>query len=401
MPDHTDMPAEGVGRRIQELRGIRGLTLGQLSRRAHVSASQLSRVETGKRPASPAVLAAVARALGVGISVLRGQPYIHVLQKDQLDALLSPISTALDSWDLPPDEEPAPRPLAVLETELRRIVALRIRTEFSAIAEQLPGLITEAALSVQLHHRPGRDRERAFGVQAEVARSAAIIAYRLGYMDLSRLALTRMAIAAPQSGDPRQVAVERYERAHITHAESSRPDRGVALVRLALRELDDDGDTATRAIRGTLQLRAAILAAMQSDRSGADDWMGQAAELADVVGETTDYAMAFGPLNVALNEMATRASREDHDGALRVASGVRLPEDYAPTRAAGFWVEKAKSETWTARLDDAIESLYQARTVAPQLTRYHPGVHETVGTLLRARPRPSARLREFAQWSGV
>ncbi|MDT0446666.1 helix-turn-helix domain-containing protein [Streptomyces johnsoniae] len=396
MPDRT-----GVGARIQELRAIRGYSLAQLSQRAHVSVSQLSRVETGKRYASPTITAAVARALGVGVSVLRGQPYIHMLQKEHLDALLSPISSALDSWDLPPDGEPAPRSLDVLEAELRRIVDLRVRTEFATIAERLPALIIEAALSVQLHGRPGHDRERAFGIQAEVARSAAIIAYRLGYMDLSRLALTRMAIAAPQSGDPRQVAVERYERAHITHAESSRPDRGVALMRLALRDLDDDGAPATRAIRGTLQLRAAILAATLNDRSGADDWMGQAAELADAVGETTDYAMAFGPLNVALNEMATRASREDYDGALRVASRVRLPEDYAPTRAAGFWVEKAKSETWTARLDDAIESLHQAQSVAPQLTRYHPGVHETVGTLLRARPRPTARLREFAQWSGV
>ncbi|RKN44077.1 helix-turn-helix domain-containing protein [Streptomyces hoynatensis] len=394
------MSTEGIGTRIQELRAIRGFSLTELGRRAHVSASQLSRIETGKRYATAGIVASVARALGVGVSVLRGQPYIHMLQKEQLDALLAPISTALDSWDILPEDEPPPRSLDTLETDIRRMVALRVRTDFSAIAEQLPGLIVEAALCAQLHDRPGHDRERAYAVQAEVARTAAIVAYRLGFMDLSRFALSRMAVSAPQSGDPRQLAIERYERAHITHAESSRPDRGVTLMQRALRDLDDDGQAATRAVRGTLQLRAAILAAMQGNDSGADDWLGQARELADVTGETTDYAMAFGPLNVALNEMATLANRDEHAAALDVAARVDLPEGYAPTRAAGFWIEKAKSEVWTARLDGALDSLYEAKRVAPQLTRYHPGVHETVGTLLRAR-RPSTRLREFAQWSGV
>ncbi|RKN08931.1 helix-turn-helix domain-containing protein [Streptomyces radicis] len=400
MHDRTATPPKGrgIGARIQEIRQIRGFSLSELGRRAHVSPSQLSRVENGKRYASPSTVASVARALGVGADVLRGQPYIHMLQRDQLDALLSPISSALHSWDLPPEDEPPPRSLDVLESAMRRMVDLRVRTEFAEIAADLPGLIVESALAAEIHDRPGHDRERAHAVQAEVARTAAIIAYRLGFMDLSRLALSRMAVAAPQSGDPRQLAVERYERAQITHAVSGRPDRGVALMKRALRDLDDDGTLATRAVRGTLQLRASVLSAEQNEQ---DDWLGQAEELADGTGETTDYAMAFGPLNVALNKMATAAARDEHEEALNIAAGVRLPEDYTPTRAAGFWVGKAKSETWAARHGDALDSLYAAREVAPQLTRYHPGVHETVGTLLRARPRPSARLRAFAQWSGV
>ncbi|WP_241265603.1 helix-turn-helix domain-containing protein [Streptomyces boncukensis] len=66
------------------VRAIRDLSLAELGRLAHVSTSQLSRVENGEQPASPSVLATVARALGVTLSVLRGQPYVHMLQKDQL-----------------------------------------------------------------------------------------------------------------------------------------------------------------------------------------------------------------------------------------------------------------------------------------------------------------------------
>ncbi len=401
MTDDTDVSARTIGSRIQELRAIRGFSLTELGRRAHVSAPQLSRIERGQRYATPGVVASVARALGVGEAVLRGQPYITMLQKDRLDAMLAPISSALDSWDLPPDGEPPPRPLEVLESETARVVRLRVRTEFAAIAEELPGLIAESALLTQSHDRSGRNRERAYSVQAEVARTAAIVAYRMGYMDLSRLALSRMSVAAPQSGDQRHVAVERYERAQITHAESSRPDRAVALMRLALRDLDDDGERSTRAVRGTLQLRAAMMAAKQSDASGLLDWLGQAGELAAVTGETNDYAMAFGPLNVALNEMAAASSQDDHLRALECAAGVRLPKGYPPTRAAGYWIGKAKSEVWTARLDDALVSLQQAKREAPQLTRYHPEVHETVGTLLRARAKAADPLREFARWSGV
>ncbi|SFC90742.1 helix-turn-helix domain-containing protein [Streptomyces aidingensis] len=400
MPD-DEVSTRTIGARIQELRAIRGLSLTELGRRAHVSAAHLSRIEHGKRYATAGIVASVARALGVGASVLRGQPYIQTLQKDQLDAIVAPISSALDSWDLPPENEPAPRPLGVLETELRRIVQLRIKTRFAEISEELPGLIVESALLTQLHDRPGHEKERAFAIQTEVARTAAIIAFRLGYLDLSRFALSRMGIAAPKSGDPRQIAVERFERAHITHAESSRPDRGLALMRRALRDLDDDGTTATRAVRGTLQLRAASLALRSRDPGASGDFLGQAGELARQTGETEDYALSFGPLNVSLSRMATANDREDHEEVLGQAAGVRLPRGYAPTRAAHYWIDKARALTWTARHEQAVESLYEARVVAPQLTRYHPGVHETVGTLLRARPKPSAPLREFARWSGV
>jgi hypothetical protein len=68
---------------------------------------------------------------------------------------------------------------------------------------------------------------------------------------------------------------------------------------------------------------------------------------------------------------------------------------------ARYWIDKAKAETWTARPENALKSLHEAKKVAPQLTRYHPGVHEIVGTLLRARAKAPDPLRQFAMWSGV
>src|SRR5882757_5171135 len=105
--------------------------------------------------------------------------------------------------------------------------------------------------------------------------------------------------------------------------------------------------------------------------------------------------------NVSPNHMSTASYQDDHEAAVVRAAAVHLPDGYPPTRAAGYWIDKARAQVWTARLEEALDSLYEARQVAPQLTRYHPGVHETVGTLLRARQRAADRLREFAQWSGI
>ncbi|UCM87525.1 helix-turn-helix domain-containing protein [Streptomyces marincola] len=401
MPDYTPTASErrGIGARIRQFRAIRGFSLTELGRRAHVSASQLCRIEGGTRSASPAVEAGIARALGVTVAVLHGQPYIHMLQAERLDALLTPISSALHSWDIPPDEAP-PRRLDDLTNDVRRIVQLRISTEFAKIAESLPALIVEAS-AVALTVPAGEPRERAYRLAAELARTAAIMAYRLGYMDLARLALSRMAAVAPHSGDPAQVAIERLERSAMTHAQSGRPDRGMALMRVALRDLDDDGTEVTRAVRGSLYVRAASLAFQQRDESSAHDWLGQARELAEQTGDVYHHALTFGPFGVALALMGAENDRDDHAAALSRASEMRLPPHCPPTLAAHFMIRKARAEAWTAHHEEALRSLLSARETAPQLTRYHPHTHETVGTLLRARRAPAEQLREYARWSGV
>lgn len=411
MPHTTDTPPEDarIGDRIRSFRAIRDLSLSELGRLAHVSTSQLSRIELGESPASPSVTAAVARALGVTVSVLYGQPYIHMLQQDHLDALLAPITSALDAWDIPEDDGRPPRTLDELAASTATLARQRAAGDFTSAAESLPELIYETGLAALAHDGPGRDREQAHNLVSEVARTTAIVAYRLGYMGLARQALARMAAAAPHSGDQRQVAVERYERAQMTHAETSRPDRGVALVRRALADLHDDGEPSTLAVRGTLLLRASALSASAGDRAAADDWLGQARELADAAAaaDTAEdlpgsrYALAFGELNVRLGELDLAVHQDDYEMAAQVARQVSMPDSYQPTRRAGFLIRRATAEAWTAHGEAALQSLVEAREAAPQLVRYHPEVHETVGTLLRARQRAADELREFAKWSGV
>ncbi|RKN46845.1 helix-turn-helix domain-containing protein [Streptomyces hoynatensis] len=401
MPVPSSSARTGIGARIEKMRLLRGYSLRELGARAHVSAAQISRIEKGRRYASPSIVAALARALSVSVSVLHGQPYIRMIQQDRLDALLSPISSALDDWDIPPGaDDPPPRALPELARSVRDAETARAAGRYLDVAQTLPALIAEVNYAVLLHDRPGRDKERVRWLQAELGRTVYVVARQIGFVDLARHALGRMAAAAPHSGDPRQVAIERWDRSQLV-ADAARHDRGFALVHQALKDLSDDREPATQAVRGALYLRAAVLARRSGDESTADDWLQEAGELARQTGELGDYGLVFGPANVLIHAMSASADMDRHAKALQEARRVRLPERYPAARAGAYWASRARAEAWTARPDDALASLERARHVAPQQTRYDPGVHETVGTLLRAHTRPPETLREYALWCGV
>lgn len=400
MPHPHRRGTGGIGARIEELSALRGYSLRELGRRANVSASMLSRIVNGHRQASPAIVSAVARALSVSISTLHGQPYIHQLQADQLDRMLTPISTALDDWGIPlGDGDPPPRPLTELEAAVRSLTERRAKAEYIEVAHELPALLAETGAHLLTQHS-GHALERAAWMQAELCRTTYVVGRQIGFHDLARLALSRMAAVAPESGDPRQVAIERWDRAQLM-ADAARHDRGVLLVRQALRDLGDDRSQGTRAVRGALHLKAAILSSRTGDTAGADAWLEEAGEIARQTGETRDYGLVFGPVNVTIHAMSAASDRDKHARALEKARKVTLPSDYPEARAGHYWVDRARAETWTARHDDAFVSLRNARKAAPQQTRYHPGVHETVAALLRARQKAPGDLLEYAHWCGV
>jgi hypothetical protein len=362
----------------------------------------LSRIERGERVPSEQVIAAVARALSVSVTVLHGQPYVEQLRQDQLDRLIAPLSNALDDWGIAPEDgDPLPRALPDLQNAVNEVRQLRSASEYAELAEITPALLAEVSHATFLHDAPGRERELAHWLQAEVALGAFSCAYKFGYMDLARLALSRMAMAAMSSGDSRQVAAERLKRAQLS-TEGPALERGLRLVRQALRDLDDDGTPQTRAMRGGLMLKGGQLSSLlrgEAGRSG--DWFNEAKGIAAELGETTYYQLVFGPTNVGQHAVAAAGDRDRHGQALKVARSVHIPHGYPRARAGQFHIDVARSQALTAHHDEALESLERARVVSPQQTRYHPTTRTTVGVLLRSRPRVSERLRAFVQWSGV
>ncbi|MDT3396761.1 helix-turn-helix transcriptional regulator [Streptomyces sp. B1866] len=399
---HGTPPKPGtVGARIREQRLLRNLSLRELGHLAHCSASMLCGIEKGDRAPSERLIGSVARALRVSVALLRGQPYLKQLQHDQLDALIAPLGNTLSLWDAPPEADgPPPRALPALYEAVMAARRQRVNAALLPLTDTLPGLIRELAHAAEVLTSPG-DRDRVRWMQAEVAHTAEVVAYRLGYIDLARLALTRMEHAAARGEDPRWVAVERVLRGQLA-LDGGHADTGMRLAELALRDLPAGSDPATRAVVGTLHLKAAILASGRGDGDESNARWEEARGIAGELGETQSFGLGFGPFYVGLVGVSSAGDRNEHDLAVERARAVRVPEGHpGVAHVAHYWANRARSAVWTADHTDAMRSLQKARTAAPQQTRCDPYVHEAVATMLRARARASDELREYARWCGV
>ncbi|MEW2114745.1 hypothetical protein AB0945_06070 [Streptomyces sp. NPDC005474] len=82
----------------------------------------------------------------MAVTDLTGQPYLDELRQDQLDGLINPIREApnIYDYDLGPDPDVAPRPVAELEADADRRCAMVRATNIKQVAADPAALIHEA-----------------------------------------------------------------------------------------------------------------------------------------------------------------------------------------------------------------------------------------------------------------
>jgi transcriptional regulator with XRE-family HTH domain len=176
------------------------LTQHQLADRAHVSVSLVKQVEQMKVPASPAFVAAVAKALEVQATELMSQPVIENREDHRLHAVIPELRRELAAYRLPPESGTRPRPVAELALAVAHASTLRHSATLDALGAELPGLLAE--LRAASYEHTGHDRDIIFGLLAEAYAAAGQVAWKLGYSDLSSLTTERVEWAARESGDP-------------------------------------------------------------------------------------------------------------------------------------------------------------------------------------------------------
>jgi transcriptional regulator with XRE-family HTH domain len=394
------MPAptpESIARRIARYRKLRHLTQQGLAERANLSYSLVIKVEQEKKHPSPSALAAIARALSVPVTELTGQPFLAELQADQLDGLIQPIRWSLDVYDLGADPEIAPRPLEDLVAEADRMCALIRATDLRTAAAELPGLIQEMTTAVHL-----QPSDKAWAALASTYRTAYDVATKLGYQDLSALALDRMAWAAERGSDPIVAGIRQYLRAlGYLRAGEYRTGRRLVAVGQETTALAEPGRVRD-VVAGQLHLGGAVLAARDRDGAAAEGHLAEAERLAQSTGEAARvHWLSFGPFNVAAHRVSTLVDQDLYAKALEVAKTVRMPEDWPVSRAAHHRAEIARAQLWTGRTDEALRSLLEARRMAPQQTRYSLGVRETVAGLVSAKRAAPDSLSNYAAWVGM
>ncbi|MFF0413459.1 helix-turn-helix domain-containing protein [Kitasatospora sp. NPDC004745] len=393
-----------IGQRIKAWEDVRGFSHLQLSQRAGVSYSLLTKVVAGARPATPEFINAVARALTIAPDDLNPAPtYSDGMPADPLAPLMEPIRTALDLFDLPPKEDVHPRPIGALRAAVKHINALAQAADYKPMCQALPGLIAE--LHCAAYTFSGEQQQQAWGLLAEASRCGHSVGIAIGMPDLSAYALSRMDLAAQQAGDRAPglraarsyLRVTAYLRTQDLEACRRLQDAGRAHL-----EGTDAHTPGALVAQGQLHLGSAVVAARAQDVDLMNHHLDQAERIAQLTGETSDFSLHFGPTNVSVHRVMTLVESGKHDKAVVAARQVRFREGWAPTRVGHHHIDLARANLWLARPEAALNHLDCAYEAAPHQATRHPLVKETVTGLARAGVvRNKGRLSTWITRTGV
>ncbi|MEU7400693.1 helix-turn-helix transcriptional regulator [Streptomyces sp. NPDC044948] len=387
-----------TGTRIKEQRRLARLTQRQLADLLPYSYSLLNQVECGARPATADFVAAVAQTLNIDVTALTGQPYVTELQRDRLAELVRPIREALDLYDLGPNPD-----LVTVRTDGQLIASAdrmceEVRaTHLRTAAGKLPGLIAELT-----HAAWSTPSTQLWQALASTYRTAHDITVKLGYYDLSAVALDRMDWAAQRASDPCLSAVRQYMRALVYFREGEYRI-GRRLVSAGQAIVGQAGETREAlAVAGQLHLGASVISARADDETSVDLHIAEARRIAQRIGDASDvHWLSFGPANVALHKMSAAVEMRLYDDALKQAQKIKLPTQLATSRRAHFLIDKARTEMEIGHTEGALKSLVEARRLAPEQTRYHPAARETITGLVHVSRRTPDTLNHMAAWVGL
>jgi hypothetical protein len=331
------------------------------------------------------------------VTVLTGQPYVTELQRDRLAELIRPIREALDLYDLGPNPDLTARPVQQLIAGADQACADVRATHLRAAARQLPDLIAELT-----HTAWTAPSGQLWQALASTYRTAHDISVKLGYYDLSSVALDRMGWAAERASNACLGAVRQYMRAlvYFREGEYRIGQRLITAGHQAVGQADESREAL--AVTGQLHLGGSVIAARAANEEAVEQHLAEARAIAARIGDASDvHWLSFGPANVDLHRMSAAVEMRRYDDALTQARKIKLPAQLATSRRAHFLIDQARTEMETGHTDHALASLVEARRVAPEQTRYHPAARETITGLVHLSRRTPDTLHHMASWVGL
>jgi transcriptional regulator with XRE-family HTH domain len=408
------MSTEHIGMRIRKVRKIRQLTVRALAGRVAISPSTLEKYESGDRNPTPGMIAHLAQALSVGPERLTGQPYWNGAESEaQVQAVIPELRRILLTYDNPDDLLTAPRPMPVLAAEMDHIAQMRQDGQYVAMGPLLPGVLSElthAALSTR-----GKVQQRAYWWLARGYRATNSLAHKLGYHDLSLTAIERVRWAADRSGDNLMQVTGAYLRAGAmlrmgTYASARRVLEALVdeVERLAPEASMSDEQIA---MQGAILLKLAILEARDGRPEHAGERLAEARTAAEWLrADTSYYEMSFGPSNVRIHEVAALIDQGDTEqalarlrewGAEQDRDEWEVPVEIVAERASHHHIDVAAARLAEGNRNGSHQDLLQARQIAPNHSRFHPGYRATAATLARLDRGMDESIAENARWCGA
>jgi transcriptional regulator with XRE-family HTH domain len=393
MPHPTDT-TESNGQRLARLRARRRWTQQRLAAEAGYSLAAVRAFEQGRRSLDrPAVILAFTQALDCHPTEITGAPYVPLqADRDGQDAVASvaAVRRALlrhGRPTRPTEQEAAGVDLPQLRARVAEANTLRQAAALTRSGMLLPGLLRD--LQVAAETSDGDQRRDAYDLLASAYECAMQYLYKLGHNSDATLATERVLWASQETGNPLRVLAARWYDAgeFLTIGEH---DEAGSVIDEALSELGaiHDPGPETVSLRGAFHLKASLNLARATDTKAAVRHLGHAKAAADELGvDRNDWQMQFGPTNVALWSVSLPVEMGRGRDAVARAEKVRLPDGYAPERHSHFHIDRGRAYFYNGQRDEALRAFLDAERLAPQATRMHAGVRETVGTMIRTQKR--------------
>ncbi|WP_410630932.1 helix-turn-helix transcriptional regulator [Amycolatopsis sp. cmx-4-83] len=407
--------ADELAAEIRQIRGAADLSQAALARRIGYTRNYVSMAErAGQNLPSHELIEALERGLNAGGALrrlwraakeeqaaLRRQhrpQRASQLRDDAVRAGMPALRRALLACDVP-DDGPV-RPQHELRTAVAQATEQRVEARYAQLIADLPALLLELGRARQL---AADERARADVAELLVLayRAADGLAFKYGYVDLSAQIITAIRLAASEIDRPFLDAAVAYVRTETFFATQDLESAGRSLVRAIDRVPVSRSTLETAVARGSLSMRAAVVAARAGKPDEAEDHLAGAYRAAEHAPEGVYLGTAFGPASVRIHEVAVAQELGDSPTAVLRGTGWHPPREIPAERRSHFYIDLAPAQLEVGRPEEAFVSLQLAKRVAPLHTREHPRVKVVLKSLLRGQRTVSDDLATFAAWADV
>ncbi len=378
------------GAQVAQLRKTRGLTQAALARRAGISVSLLSKIEVGDRTLTPAIAAAIARALRMSLDALYGE--IKVTE-DQ-STLLRELRTAVGRYDIP-DQTSVPE-FARLRAEVDQAIALKGQADMAGLLRILPGVLTRATTYA---HAAGSPPE--WALLAEAYYVTYWLAAQHRWMDLVEITPIHQAWAAAQQPLPTAAATANRAGAFLQRGDFAGGltvvDRGIIAAETAL-----TGPEKTFAT-GRLHLTGMTLAGRLGERAQTQRHMHAARTAAEQFPHDLRLqAMLFGPTRTTTDVLATEGDLGRPRNVIRLSEALFRTDTGLPAnRICSSHISTARAHLDLGDRDSAQASLLRAWHTAPQRAKTEPTSREVLRVLISLHQRSNPQLVQLAKQAGL
>ncbi|QNT91839.1 XRE family transcriptional regulator [Streptomyces griseofuscus] len=396
MPHYADTGrgVESNGQRLARLRVRRRWTQQRLATETGFSISAVRAYEQGRRSLDrSAIVLAFAKALDCHPTEITGAPYMPLTSDTDGQAAVAAVAGVRRALlrhgrpTRPADHEVAAVDLVDLRRRVGEANALRQAAALARSGAVLPQLLRDLQVACEVSE--GDQRRETFGLLTSGYECAMQYLYKLGHISDATLATERVVWSACETEDPLRVLASRWYDAGEFLSIGEHDEAG-AVIDSALTELGAVREASPEVVslRGAFHLKAALNSVRSETAAVAEQHWEKAKVAAEELGEDrNDFELQFGPTNVAIWGVSLPVEMGRGRVAVERAGKVRLPSEFSPERHSHHLIDVGRAYFYNGQRQEALGAFIKAERLAPQATRMHAGVRETVGTMIRTQKR--------------